>query len=209
MVAWKRYNNSNSSKGLMVSLLLLVYSASFLTGSMIRVHAFLGSKALRPSYLLSSISSSSRFASLNQRSFSQNHVKNRLFHRSISSSACQAVQNHISDNVSQPKLGIKATRKLKKEAAKQRNLKLKKLLNNKDEAYQIPPLFAVKVSVCKELREELKMNGREKRGRVFIELDSDGCKTLKGLKMELHSFFRTLRKSTYTLSFALPEGMCA
>lgn len=61
--------------------------------------------------------------------------------------------------------------------------------------------------MCKELREELRMNGREKRGRMFIELGSPGSCSLKGLKMELHSFFRSLRKSTYILSAALPEGM--
>ena len=48
------------------------------------------------------------------------------------------------------------------------------------------------------------MNGREKRGRVFIQHDSEGCASLKGLKFEIHAFFRALKKSTYLLSANLP-----
>ena len=126
---------------------------------------------------------------------------------------CYSLQNQsTNEELGESKLGKKAARKRSKLADKERNLKLKELLSNKssgvDEngvAFKIPSLYAVKLSVCKELRDELKMNGREKRGRIFIELGSDGSKTLKGLKMELHSFFRSLRKSTFILSAALPE----
>ncbi len=66
--------------------------------------------------------------------------------------------------------------------------------------FNIPKLYALRVSVDRQLRSELQLNGREKRGRVFIEMDDEGCTTIKGLKMELHSFFRCLKKSTYVLS---------
>ena len=113
----------------------------------------------------------------------------------------------ISEELEESRLGKKAARAKSKLADKERNLKLKELLNssNVDGSFEVPSLYAVKVSVCKELREELKMNGREKRGRVFIGVGSEGSQTLKGLKMELHSFFRSLRKSSFTLSAALPE----
>ena len=70
------------------------------------------------------------------------------------------------------------------EEVRERNLRLKRMISTEagdgsDGSYPIPSLFAVRVSVCQELREELKMNGREKRGRAFIELGSDGTKTLK------------------------------
>lgn len=54
------------------------------------------------------------------------------------------------------------------------------------------------------MREELHLNGREKRGRVFVQSDSFESTTLQGLKNELHSFFRALKKSTYVLSAQLP-----
>lgn len=104
----------------------------------------------------------------------------------------------------------RAARAKSMEEVRERNLRLKRMISTEaddfsDGSYPIPSLFAVRVSVCQELREELKMNGREKRGRAFIEVGSDGTKTLKGLKIEVHEFFRALKRSTYLLSAALPE----
>jgi predicted sulfurtransferase len=69
----------------------------------------------------------------------------------------------------------------------------------------IPALYAVKVWVDEELRRDLKLTGRERRGRVFIDAQSDAVSTIKALKYELHNFFRALRKDTYLLSAALPR----
>jgi UPF0176 acylphosphatase like domain len=66
-------------------------------------------------------------------------------------------------------------------------------------------LYQVKVVVCDELRHDLKLSGREKRGRVFLEPTNDAVSTLQGLKRELHAFFRALRKDTYVLSAGYPE----
>jgi hypothetical protein len=108
------------------------------------------------------------------------------------------------------------TREKSLEEDRRRNLRIKRLIyndanqgeideNENDVGFMIPKLYALRVSVDKELREELRMNGREKRGRVFIEEGSEGCTTLKGLKFELHAFFRCLKKSTYLLSASMPE----
>lgn len=100
------------------------------------------------------------------------------------------------------------------DADQRRNLELKALLEQKQSGEQNlsdESLFAVKVSVCPILRRELNLNGREKRGRMFLKnAASDGLgasppdpgatSTLGGLRMELHSFFRCLKKSTYLLS---------
>mmetsp|Transcript_4247 Transcript_4247/g.8126 ORF Transcript_4247/g.8126 Transcript_4247/m.8126 type:complete len:986 (+) Transcript_4247:118-3075(+) len=127
----------------------------------------------------------------------------------------------------QQRLAVEAAKRQSRKDAleedRQRNLRIKQLLeettvgeqeNKLDSGkgknssftavYPIPNLYQVRVSVDKTLRDELKMNGREKRGRVFIEKSSDGCKSLKGLKFEMHAFFRALRKSTYILSASLP-----
>jgi hypothetical protein len=94
-----------------------------------------------------------------------------------------------------------------------RNFKLKRMMhteagetNDSNHPNATAPLYAVKVSVCEELRTELHLNGREKRGRVFIGTDTPGTQTLGGLKFEIHAFFRCLRKSTYTLQACLPIG---
>jgi len=121
------------------------------------------------------------------------------------------------------------TRQKSLDEDRQRNLRIKRLLhtdaattssensstsnnsngnnnnNNNNGGFTIPNMYAIRVSVDKELREKLRMNGREKRGRVFIEDDTEGCTTLKGLKFELHAFFRCLKKSTYLLSASMPE----
>jgi predicted sulfurtransferase/predicted O-methyltransferase YrrM len=88
-----------------------------------------------------------------------------------------------------------------------------------------PPMFAVKLVTCPTLRLDLKMNGREKRGRMFVERpinfgavaeqqqhrdasddnnDDYACLSLKALKQTIHEFFRRLKKSTYILSASLP-----
>ena len=117
----------------------------------------------------------------------------------------------------QQRLAVEREKKLARERsfqqAAERNLKLKELLysgkqgdgNDGNGEYQVPPLYAVKVSVCEELRKELKLSGREKRGRVFIEKGSDAASTLKALKFEMHAFFRALRKSTFVLSAGYPQ----
>ncbi len=110
------------------------------------------------------------------------------------------------------------TRQKSLEEDRSRNLRIKRLIYNdanqgetneneheNNVGFVIPKLYALRVSVDKELREELRMTGREKRGRVFIEEGSDGCTTLKGLKFELHAFFRCLKKSSYLLSAGMPQ----
>jgi predicted sulfurtransferase len=85
----------------------------------------------------------------------------------------------------------------------ERNLQLKRLLHG-----HAPPtedLYQIKVTVCEELRVALKLSGREKRGRVFLEASNDGTSTLRGLRRELHAFFRALKKDTYILSAGFPE----
>ncbi|KAG7370094.1 rhodanese domain containing protein [Nitzschia inconspicua] len=97
----------------------------------------------------------------------------------------------------------------------QRNLYIKRLLHsgsssnhkNTDQTteFQVPPLYAVKVWVDDALRSELRLSGREKRGRVFIETSHNATQTLKGLKQELHGFFRALKKDTFLLRATLPR----
>jgi UPF0176 protein len=118
---------------------------------------------------------------------------------------------------------------------RERNLMLRNLFmeekqndnNTSSNDSSSPPMFAVKVVTCPTLRSELKMNGREKRGRMFVERpsilstmqddsaeqrddnDASGdndyaCMSLKALKQTIHEFFRRLKKSTYILSASLP-----
>lgn len=102
--------------------------------------------------------------------------------------------------------------------SQERNIKLKRLLHTNagdatttsssqggNQFSGVPSLYAIKVSVCREMRDQLKLSGREKRGRVFVEMGSDASQTLRGLKMEIHSFFRVLRKSSYLLEACLPK----
>ena len=88
----------------------------------------------------------------------------------------------------------------------ERNLVWKRMLHNATATFVEQPLYAVKVFVCEELRQDLRLNGREKRGRVFIQTDGEACQSLAALKQEMHSFFRFLRKSTYVLHASLPTG---
>ena len=122
----------------------------------------------------------------------------------------------------QARVEKRQTRKDSQEEKRQRNLRIKRLIHNDARAnngngsndndsstssagFQIPKLYALRLSVDKELRDDLKLNGREKRGRVFIEEGNVGCSTMKGLKYEIHAFFRALKKSTYILSAGMPE----
>lgn len=118
----------------------------------------------------------------------------------------------------QARLAVQAAKKQsRKDALEQdrlRNLRIKRMLQSSAEtneegssSYVQRDMYAIRVSVDKELRQELKMNGREKRGRVFVEVGSEGSQSMKGLKFELHSFFRCLKKSTFLLSAGLPTVM--
>eukprot|EP00804_Cyclotella_cryptica_P001449 CCRYP_003694-RA/>CCRYP_003694-RA protein AED:0.06 eAED:0.06 QI:1192/1/1/1/1/1/6/97/939 len=119
------------------------------------------------------------------------------------------------------------------EKDRERNLKLRHLFSEEVQqrhandgdtgiGNDVPPMFAVKVVTCRTLRAELKMNGREKRGRMFVErptffgentmksIDDEedannyACMSVKALKQTIHEFFRRLKKSTYVLSASLP-----
>jgi hypothetical protein len=88
-----------------------------------------------------------------------------------------------------------------------KNLKLKRLLhsdNYHSSDHKVPPLYAVKIWVDEELRQEMRLSGREKRGRAFIEADSAGVTTFRGLKGELFAFFRALKKDSFLLTASLP-----
>ena len=83
-----------------------------------------------------------------------------------------------------------------------KNLHVKRLLHSSN--YTVPSLYAVKVWVDEDLRQEMKLSGREKRGRVFIEADSDGITSIKGLKGEMYGFFRALKRNTFLLTASYP-----
>jgi predicted sulfurtransferase len=94
-----------------------------------------------------------------------------------------------------------------------KNLRIKRLLHTSttsnsntstSEEYLVPELYAVKVWVDEALREDLRLTGREKRGRVFLEEESDGVSTFSGLQQEMYGFFRALRKNTFLMSASLP-----
>jgi len=104
---------------------------------------------------------------------------------------------------------IQQARQLSKQRTTERNQRVREILEKGSSAtestnYTVPPLFAVKVSVCDKLRKELKLSGREKRGRVFLEQSSDAVSSLRALKYELHAFFRALRKDTFLLQAGYP-----
>ena len=110
--------------------------------------------------------------------------------------------------------GKKAARERSAQERVNRNLNIKRLLhsnttsdgtNTDQSSFQIPKLYAIKVWVDDELRDELKLSGREKRGRVFIEAGSEGTKTFRGMKDEMFGFFRALRKNTFLLTANLPR----
>ena len=76
--------------------------------------------------------------------------------------------------------------------------------NSNNNTTTIRDLYQVKVTVCEQLRQELKLSGREKRGRVFLERNATALSSLKALRGELHGFFRALRKDTYVLRAGYP-----
>lgn len=88
------------------------------------------------------------------------------------------------------------------ELNQQRNLELKRLIYNNDESST--PLIAVKVSVDQSLRKSLAMNGREKRGRMFLK--EQEVTSIAEFKHVLHSFFRTLLRKSYILRASLPDA---
>ena len=69
----------------------------------------------------------------------------------------------------------------------------------------VPRLYAVKVWVDDDLRQSMKLSGREKRGRVFISKLSNATQTYRGIQDELYSFFSCLRKDTYRITANLPR----
>ena len=128
----------------------------------------------------------------------------------------------------------KEARRQARDRDRERNLRLRHLFSEEKRGTQShdqeggagagdagPPMFAVKVVACPTLRAELKMTGREKRGRMFVErpasFPSSSCEeaaaapaeepatSLKALRQTIHEFFRRLKKSTYLLSARLPE----
>jgi UPF0176 acylphosphatase like domain len=101
----------------------------------------------------------------------------------------------------------KAAWKSSVQETQQRHLHVKKLIQNEDPSakFQLPALYALKISVCDDLRRELHLTGRERRGRVFIEVGSPATRSLKSLKYDIHAFFRALRRSSFVLSACLPE----
>lgn len=65
-------------------------------------------------------------------------------------------------------------------------------------------LYQVKVLVSEDLRQELKLSGREKRGRVFLEAGSPALSSVPDLYQALHGFFRALKKGSFLLSASYP-----
>ena len=137
----------------------------------------------------------------------------------VSSSSSSKENPDIKSNeyLVQTRLAVAAAKRESRQKSleqdRERNLRLKRLIhtesraqnNTSESGFPIPNMYAVRVSVDGILRDELRMNGREKRGRVFIEVGANGATTFQGLKFELHSFFRSLKKSTYLLSAGLPK----
>jgi UPF0176 acylphosphatase like domain len=107
------------------------------------------------------------------------------------------------------------------ESANERNYELKLLLHGGDSSVKeddlaatsgspmtpnatAKALYQIKVIACEELRQSLKLSGREKRGRVFVDASSPAVSQLSALKSELHAFFRALRKDSYLLYGGYP-----
>jgi predicted sulfurtransferase len=106
----------------------------------------------------------------------------------------------------------RAKRQAREKTIQQRvdkHLRVKRLLQTTNNGnFEPPTLYAIKVWVDDALRQELRLSGREKRGRVFLEKESDNnneaTTTLKGLRSELHGFFTALRKESFLLTASLP-----
>eukprot|EP00980_Cylindrotheca_fusiformis_P029803 scaffold23882_cov113-Cylindrotheca_fusiformis.AAC.1 len=87
----------------------------------------------------------------------------------------------------------------------ERNLRVRRLLHHNNKGNSTKDLYAVKIWVDDGFREQMKLSGREKRGRVFLEANSKGVSTIRGLRDELFAFFRALRKNTFLISACLPS----
>jgi hypothetical protein len=101
------------------------------------------------------------------------------------------------------KENIHLTRKEKLQLQRERNAHLKKMLDA-DEKSDSPTLYEVRVSIDKQLRDETQMK-KEKRGRVFIAIGNEGCKTLDGLENEIKSYFPALKGAALSMSADLPH----
>jgi len=111
--------------------------------------------------------------------------------------------------------GKKMARLRSKDEVKMRNLKLREMTmrtmstgaaidsdnDNKHLFTHGDNLYAIKVSVCPELRESLHLNGREKRGRMFVERGSSAAMNLAEFRQTLHDFFRALKKGEYLIEY--------
>lgn len=94
------------------------------------------------------------------------------------------------------------TRKEIQKLQKRRNSRIKNLLEADDKS-DVPTLYEVRVSVDKDLRDEAQMK-KEKRGRVFVEIDGDSCQTLDGLEKEIRDFFPALKNRHLSLCADFP-----
>lgn len=137
------------------------------------------------------------------------HDPFRLFDASPRSPTSSGISSN--EELVQRRISTQRAKRAAREATIQertnRNLQLKNLLhtpNTTTTQCQVPPLYAVKVWVDGELREELRLSAREKRGRVFLPEDSEGVRTLRGLKDEMHAFFSALKKDSYLMEATLP-----
>jgi predicted sulfurtransferase/predicted O-methyltransferase YrrM len=86
----------------------------------------------------------------------------------------------------------------------QRNLHTKRIVQGEISRNSNNNLIQIKVIVDDILRNELKLSGREKRGRIFIESESNITSSYNLFKREIHAFFRALQKDTYLLYASLP-----
>jgi UPF0176 acylphosphatase like domain len=113
------------------------------------------------------------------------------------------------------------TRQKSIESANERNYQLKQLLHGCDDASKnvdsvsnsgdpmarnatAKALYQIKVITCEKLRHDLKLSGREKRGRVFVDVSNPAVSQMSALKSELHAFFRALLKDSYLLYGGYP-----
>jgi UPF0176 acylphosphatase like domain len=94
-----------------------------------------------------------------------------------------------------------------------RNLQLKRLVSTtaakqqRDaNAGQQPRLYALRVTVSPELREQMKhqLRGRERRGRVFVEESSGASTSVAGFRQELQRHFASLRRDSYIVQASFP-----
>jgi hypothetical protein len=111
------------------------------------------------------------------------------------------------ESLAQIRLAVKEneepTRKEMQKLQKERNMELKHLLEM-DGKSDNPTLYEVRVFIDKQLRDETQMK-MEKRGRVFVEIGNEACRTLNGLENEIRAYFRALKKRPLLLSADLPH----